>query len=186
MNHTQQQLLKLLGSGVSNAVAAQAVGITDAAVSQYLADPAFAAEVARARTDRLQAATKRDERYNEMEDVLLDKLESTLPFMHKPGEILGAIRIINNAQRRGAQAGADSSNQPQKIVVLNMPMQVVQRFTLNASSEVVEVENKTMATLPSDTLLKRMRTPDAASLPPPAIEPAREPVLIENTNNADN
>lgn len=183
MNHTQEQLLKLLSSGVSNAVAAQALGITDSAVSQYLAETEFANLVAAARVDNLQAATKRDRKYDAMEDTLLEKLESTLPFMVKPHEILGAIRIVNNAQRRGASSGADVNNQPQKVVVLNMPMQVVQKFTLNNNSEVVEVADKTMATLPSATLLKQMRA--SSPSPAPVINNIIEPLALTIEHKID-
>lgn len=151
------RILELLGSGLSAEVVASAVGVTPAYVSQLLSEQNFAEEVTKRRFANLQAATKRDATYDELEDALIAKMQDLLPMMFKPQEVLRAIAVINGAKRRGA--GAPEHTQINNTVVnLTLPAPILQQFITNANNQVIEVGNQTLVTMPSHQLLTQIKS----------------------------
>lgn len=149
----KQKLLELLGSGISQEAAANAVGCTPAYISQLMADEEFRASVVTRRVAALQAATERDGEYDSLEDELLAKLKKSLPLIIKPGEVLRAIQVINAAKRRGVAAADHAPQGGVNLVRLNLPKQLTIQFTMNATKEVVQVEGRELITMPSKQLL---------------------------------
>ena len=101
---TESRALSLLGQGLGAEIVASAVGVTVSRISQLLSDPEFSAQVAHLRYENLAKHNQRDNKYDVMEDDLLDKMKDLIPMMYKPFEVLKAIQIINQAKRRGASA----------------------------------------------------------------------------------
>lgn len=140
---TKEKIKSLLGKGLSPAVVATATGVSDSYISQLISDPHFAAEVAELRTAALQAHSDRDATYDSIEDSLLEKLKDCIDYMVKPGEILGAIKVINGAQRRGTNL-TNSTNGAltnQTVINLVMPNHVISSFATNANGQVVEAQH---------------------------------------------
>lgn len=162
---TRERALQLLGQGVQNSVVAAALGVTDSVISQLLAEPQFAAEVAALRYQNLTAATKIDAEYNDMEGELLKKLRRNLPLIQKPGEILKAIQVVNGAKRRGAQA-VDQQSVAAKVVQISLPKVIHNTYITNVNNQVVEVQDgtgagRTLVTVDSEKLESMAREREA-------------------------
>lgn len=147
-----ERLLQLLGSGVSPAIAATAVGCSESYVSQLMSTEEFAAKVAQLRFDNLQSNTKRDGRIDSLEDKLLDKMEETLPYVSRPAELTRMFQIINGAKRRGANIN-EQMPVANQVVNLMIPQLTINNFVLSSQKEIVEVDGKSLVTMPAKNLL---------------------------------
>jgi hypothetical protein len=155
----KDRILKLLGNGVAPSLVCCAVGCSESYVSQLLSDQEFAFEVAKLRCKDLEALRERDDRYDMLEDKLLDKLEHILPFLSRPRDIISALKEINQAKRRSTDLLA-TSQQPtvvNNIVVLHLPTRTTTAFSLNKNNEVVAIGEQSLATMPTSALLSSLR-----------------------------
>lgn len=148
---TEERALSLLASGIEPAVVAAALGVSVSRISQIVSEPAFAARLQEAKFTNLQKHNERDNNYDTIEDKLIKKLDNSLPFIMKPGEILGAIRVINAAKRRGISA-PEHVNAQQTVVQLTMPVMLVQKFTTNIHNQVVTAGQQDLVTIGSKNL----------------------------------
>lgn len=146
------RIIALLGNGVSNAIAASAVGCTESYISQLASDPEIADEIATLRFNNLQAASLRDKEVDTLEDSLLVKLKEVLPLMMRPGEILKAFAVVNAAKRRGASA-PEQTHIANQVIHLMLPKHTTVSFQLSAVKEIIEVEGRALVTMPSSQLL---------------------------------
>ena len=151
---TQERALTLLGAGVPQEVVASALGVTPGYVSQLLSNEDFAAEVVQLKFKALTANNARDQNYNKMEDRLLEKLERSLPLIIRPETILGALKIVNGAARRGHDT-ASTIVDKQNIVSVLLPVQIIQQFTTNIHNQVIKTGDKDLLTIQSSELLKK-------------------------------
>lgn len=149
---TREKALKLLGTGLGTEIVANALGVTPQAISNLLADEAFAAQVAEIRFTSLQKHNARDDRYDELEDSLLERFKSSASMMFKPAEILRAIQVINAAKRRGVSAPEQLTHQSE-VVNLTLPTQIVQHFTTNIQNQVITAGAQELLTVQAGTLL---------------------------------
>lgn len=155
----KQKILELLGSGLSNEIVADAVGVDSSYIAQLLSDEDFQNEVIKLRTLNLTAATDRDKRIDKIEDALIDKLSETVEYLHKPGDILRSFAVLNAAKRRGIPAQL-SAGLRQSVISLTLPSIIVRSFTKTAQGEVVGVEmetgSQTLVTMPTGQLLAQL------------------------------
>lgn len=164
---TEERALTLLGSGVPPESVAAALGVSASRISQLLSEPEFAAQVAELRFTSLQKHNDRDNKYDTMEDALLDRMRDCLPLMMRPMEILKAIQIINAAKRRGAST-PDSVTAQQTIISLTMPVQIINKFQTTANQQVTHAGDQELLTIQASTLLKEVQnaTPALATSEP--------------------
>lgn len=151
----QERCLKLLGSGLDNHIVATTVGCEPSYVSNLLADENFKNQVQLLRSKQLTKATERDNAIDDLEDYVLDKLKHSLEFVMLPDKLLGAFRVINQAKRRG-QAPAAGVVVNNTVVNLQLPPAILRQFTMNANQVVVEVEGRSMTTMPAKQLLENL------------------------------
>jgi len=145
--------LELLGSGVPQEAVASALGVTPSYISQLLSNPDFAASVTKLKYDALSKHTARDDTYDTIEDKLLTKLDKALPLMFRPTDIVGALKMINGARRRGTDS-KESIIAQQNIVEITMPTQIIQNFTTNVNNQVIKAGDQDLITIQSSQLLK--------------------------------
>jgi hypothetical protein len=150
-SRTEDRLLSLLGNGVSPAIAANSLGITESYVSQLLSREDFLARVTELRFENLQSATNRDHHYDEIEDTLLSRLEDNLPLIQKPQEVLRAIQVINAAKRRGSSVPESIISQS-TVINLTIPQTVVNKFSVNPQGQVTSIGDKSLLTIQSGAL----------------------------------
>lgn len=162
MSGTAERIKELLGSGLSNEVVANAVGVTPSYISQLMADTEFSAEVVAKRTQTLTGATVRDRSWDGIEDRLLEKLSSNVDngLIYKTTDLLRALSVVNGAKRRGAQQNG-SITMNKTVVTLTMPTVVLHNYKKNHNGEVIEVSNengetKTLVTMPAMALMRKL------------------------------
>lgn len=148
---TEERALKLLGSGIPPATVAASLGISQSRISQLLSDENFAAKVAERRFLSISKHNDRDDRYDELEVKLVEKIEDALPLMHRPMEIINAIRIINGAKRRGSSA-PESIQEKQSVIQLVVPITLINKFQTNLQGQVVSVGEQNLLTIQSGQL----------------------------------
>lgn len=177
---TEERAEELLGMGIGAEQVAAALGVTPARISQLLADTRFADRVAQLRYQNLQQHNKRDHKYDQIEDSLLEKLESSVPLMLKPETILKAINVVNGAKRRGASAPEQIVNQ-QNIVNIMIPQVLKQRFVKNSENQVVVAGEQELVTMQASSLLKKVEQPQ---IPAPEAPAAATPSDLVAEGNA--
>ena len=150
---TEGRALALLGAGVSPEQVASAIGVTVSRISQLLSDSEFAAEVAELRYQSLAKHNALDNKYDTLEDTLVDKIGTLIPYMMRPGEVLKAIQVINAAKRRGQSTPEQITNQ-QTVVTITMPTLIVNKFITNVNNQVIQAGNQELLTIQSGSLLK--------------------------------
>jgi len=154
----EENALELLGQGIDPTVVANALGVAAGRISQLLANKEFAKQVVERRFVALASHTKRDNRYDSLEDDLINKLESHIPFMSKTSDILNALRTVNSAKRRGQQV-PDSLTQADTIVPLVMPTVVIEKFSAvtNNINQVVHAGGQDLVTIQSGSLMDKWK-----------------------------
>lgn len=177
---TEERALALLGQGLGAEVVASAVGVSPSRISQLISDPEFAAKVAELRFSNLVKHNARDEKYDKLEDKLLDKMENLLPFMMKPFEVLKAISVINSAKRRGISTPEQITGQ-QTVIPLTLPVAILQNFSakniqVNIHNQVIKAGDQELVTVQSsrmDSLVSQLSQPKKELVYEPATNSAR-------------
>lgn len=140
MNTNRDRALTLLGQGHPQSVVASALGVSESYISQLLSDEQFSAQVQELRVASLSAATDLDNKYNNIENELLGKLENVAKLFVSPREILNALTKINAMKRRGASVAPEAIPK-ERIVVLELPQKVNYNFVTNINQQVVEIQS---------------------------------------------
>lgn len=179
---SQERIISLLGQGLSAEIVATAIGCDPSYISQLLSNEEIHRKVSELRIQNLQAATQRDNKWDSIEDKLLEamaaKVESSADFM-KPGDLIRFLAVVNAAKRRGAQT-QETMVVNNTIVNLTIPQQAVRMFTMNSSNQVIQVEGQSMLTLPSTNMRDLAKTKTPLALEAPSNEPTRSNLTTEN------
>jgi hypothetical protein len=129
-----------------------------------MAMPEVQAEVARLRTDTLEADLHADTQVSRVEGLALKKLEATIQLVRNPLEAARIFQIVNNAKRKALQnAGAQDINGGD-VITITLPAAVTAQVLIktNAQNQVIDVDGRSMAPLPS-RLLSSLRKPAAVA-----------------------
>lgn len=151
LTSAESRSLKLLGDGINPEQVAAATGLSASRISQLLSDPEFAEQVATLRYQNLVKHNERDLKYDELEDLFLQKLKDLAPFVMRPMEASRILQQLNSAKRRGASA-PDSITQKQEVIQLTLPVQIINQFKMNSQGQVVEAGHQQLITVQSNTL----------------------------------
>ena len=152
---TRERAKMLLGSGQPPLVVAQAIGVDHSRIAQLLAEPEFAREVAEMRFKNLQDQAARDQKYDSLEDTLIEKLKDCVEYIVKPMELVRALKEVNSMKRRGV-LDPTAGQQFNTVVQLQLPTAVKAKFTVDASGIIVSVGERPMVTMPANVLLKEI------------------------------
>lgn len=170
-NGNDGKILTLLGQGIDANIVASAVGVSEAYISQLISDPIFAARVYELRFKALAKHSERDNIYDETEDTLLVKLKHMIPLMFKPMEVLAAIRVINQAKRRGA-GFSPTAQTTAPTVSLTLPISIINQFRLDSNNQVIQAGQQALITVQSGNMNKLLearqgKAPQNEQLLPP-------------------
>lgn len=160
----KQKILSLLGSGIDAGQVASAVGVTPSYISQLLADPDFALLVAEKRTLELTQAKSIDEKWDNFEERLLEKLNDLIPFFSSPRHILDALKLANMAKRKTALNTSQSSGSMNKTyVTINVPRIIIQQYKIDMAGGMVEVAGRSLQPMSSNLLLQTLKARNGGS-----------------------
>lgn len=155
-NSTQDRALKLLMKDLPPSIVASTLGVTPAAISQYLADDEFSAALVAGKFEKLKAAANRSEMYDALEDTLLQKLKDSVSMLFDPLKIARILQTIT-ASRPKISVAQEIPLETSRQVVLNMPTQVIQHFTTNIQNQVVKVGERDLTTVQSANMEELVR-----------------------------
>ena len=159
----QDRIVEMLGNGIPPANVAIALGCSESLVSQVLSQDGVSEQVTALRAARFAEFAEHDTSIETAESKALKRLDSLIPFITKPAEAARVFGILNGAARKtGAAAGATAS--PSTVVQLNLPKAAQVSFTLTTDKQVIEVEGRSMVTMPAKSLAARLEQRNAARL----------------------
>lgn len=156
MGATEKKALDLLGANWGPELVAQTLGVSVSRVSQFLADPVFAAAVQEKRFQALQKHTDHDNRLDRMEHKIAENLERSISFMMKPADQMRALETLNRLKRRGT-VDSGTNEATSNVVTLLMPTFVTQKFTTNINNQVIQAGGQILETIQSSTLMRQAK-----------------------------
>jgi hypothetical protein len=150
---TEERAMDLLGKGIPPNVVANTLGVDISRISQYLSDDKFALKVVEKKFAALAKHNEHDDNIDNTEAILLKKIKDSLPFITRPMEMVRAFQILNQAKRKGQSVPETLTNQ-QKIIQLNIPQILIDKFQTNIHNQVTQVGQQTLVTIQSGQMLK--------------------------------
>lgn len=153
----RDRALELLGSNMNPSMTASILGCSEGLISQYMSDEGFATQVAQRRLKNLQATIQRDNKWDNIEDMLLDKLKDLIPMMFDPMKIIRLVHTANVAKRRGAISNLDPTTTPQTVVPLVVPVNVAVQFMLNGNNEVIDVGGRSLTPMTQTGVMSELK-----------------------------
>jgi hypothetical protein len=177
----KDQIIEMLGRGIPATQVAAAVGCDDSYISQLLASEEVSQQVSEAKAKNFSAFIAHDNDINAAEEAALKKVVGLVPFITKPSEAVRVFSVLNAAKRRTADAASNSQAVAQ-TVSLELPAAARVRFTLTQDKQVIEIEGRSMATLPAKSLAARLEQRNAARLLTSEI-PASLPFTVTNVGD---
>lgn len=179
----REDIEKFLTLGLSQEQVAKKLNVSSGLVSQIANESEIKQKVTKARLDFLDAATARDQKYNEIEDVLLEKAKAALPSIWKPQDILRALMAINKAERRGAssqQMAEILSKSESSVVTIQLPERLKTKYIKSSRKEVVEINGRPLITKDSRLLLEEIQ--DVSDVSESNLEPVPLPRPESHSN----
>jgi len=171
----------MLGQGLSATQVASAVGCDDSYISQLLADENISNQIQALRAENFSKYVEQDRLLDQAEAKALEKLSSLAGFISKPTEAARVYSILNAAKRRTV----DQVNQQQAVaqtVALDLPAAARVRFTLTNDKQVIEIEGRSMTTMPARNLAARLEQRNATRLldmQVPAVLDVKTETIVE-------
>lgn len=154
----REKAISYLGHGLSQVLVSQILGVSESYIAQFLSEPGVAEQVSALKAAKFDAISKRDQGYDDVEDVLLARMRVVAPMLSRPSDISVALRTINGARRRSQELVSPSSQSENvsSVVVLNMPILAVNTFSLNKENEIVAINEKPLAAMASSLLMQKL------------------------------
>ena len=162
MDTLQEKLLGFLAAGVPQTAAALAAGCTDGYISQLMQEPHFRKLLAERGAAKLEVALKHDTSIEAIESRALTAIGDKLPFVRSPVEAAKIFQILNSAKKRLHEQPGGGSNEALQHVTIVLPRAAQIHLQMNSLRQVIEVEGRSMATLPSRALPSLAAERDAA------------------------
>lgn len=149
---TRDKIIGYLGRGVSPLVTATSCGVTPAYVSQLLDLAEVRDEIALKRAGLLEEALESDSTVERIERAALKQVEAKLPFVRTAIEAVKIAATLNGMKRKAASTDQSSDVLAAQQVTILLPRAASVNLKINENSQVIEVEGRAMAPLPSKAL----------------------------------
>jgi hypothetical protein len=149
---TKEKLLGYLAAGVAPLVAANAAGVEPGYVTQLLQQEDFRQALALKGSELLEGALSHDRKLDKLEDKALNMVEQKLPFVRTATEAAKIFQTLNASKRRAMATDTNTSNLGAQTVTIVLPQAAAAFIKVNTTNQVIEVEGRTMAPLPSRSL----------------------------------
>lgn len=177
--NTEEKALALLGSGtLSLEVIANTLGVETSRISQLMAREDFAAQVQELRIKNFSAHIERDKKIDAIEDDLIGRVEESINLIMRPMELIRALETVNRMKRTSVQA-VEPVSAHEKIIPLQLPQVVINKFTTNIQNQVVQAGNQSLVTIGSSALMEKLKTRNAKKQEVQEIQ--KQELLLENT-----
>lgn len=150
----KDRIISLLGHGISPTVVASAVGVDPSYVSQLLELPEVQEAVSLARSQSIEENLSIDSTIKQVEKAAVERLKNQLIFARTPLETARIFQILNSARRHAEETSHNGRVSESGAITITLPATAVSQLgiRLNSSSQIIEVDGKTMAPMPSKSL----------------------------------
>ncbi len=153
MQHTR--IIELTSRGYAPAIVASACGITTTEVLELLSLPEVREQVSALRLTTAVRHVEQDTSIDSLETAALEKMHKLLPFITDPMKALRVYQVANAAVRKAPTSQTSNDNRA-PTVVINLPAHAALQFRMSTDKQIVEVDGRSVATLPSNVLAKRL------------------------------
>lgn len=169
----RRKIIDLLGAGVPPTQVAMACGVTDSYVSQLLSQEEVSAEVTELRAKRAHQYIEHDDRLDTDEEVARRLVRRNLDnALLKPMEALAHFKVLNGARRQAQSAVAQTP--VATVVNLQLPAITHVQFRMTTEKQVIEVDGRSLATMPASTVNRLLREKKAGDSLQQSLEMATE------------
>ena len=159
----REKIIEMLGSGIPATQVASAVGCDDSYISQLLSEPGVCEQVTALKAEHFSKYVEQDQLADDAEAAALAKVSSLIPFITRPAEAVRVYSVLNAAKRRTADS-MNASAPIAQTVALELPESARVRFTITPDKQVIEIEGRSMTTMPAKSLAARLEQRNAARL----------------------
>lgn len=159
----QDKIIEMLGRGIPATQVASAVGCDDSYISQLLSSPAISEQVANLRATHFSSYIALDKKVDDAEEAALSRMSSLIPFITKPSEAARIYSVLNSARRRTEDASS-AQQAPAQTVIIDLPEVARVSFTMTPQKQVIEIEGRSMTTMPAKSLAARLEQRSASRL----------------------
>lgn len=146
------KLVGFLAAGVPPSAAASAAGVTPAYVTQLLDDDEFRSAIVEASAASLEAAIAKDTKVEDIKTKALRVIEQKLPFVRTALEAARIYKMLDDTKKQAPTGNQQTGQAGITMVNIFLPRAAGGSLKLNTLNQVIEVDGKTMATLPSREL----------------------------------
>lgn len=151
----EQRIISLASSGMSGVSIASMLNVDKSYVSQILGKEHIT-EAVQLKTLAINASYQElDDKWDSLEEALLDKVTKQLPFLDVKAATNLLIAANNAKRRRGLEQQIANQNNQINVTNITLPSRIVSRFTVNENNEITEVDGKILDTMPSRNLLNK-------------------------------
>lgn len=145
--------------GATISSVAERLSCTPSAIHQAIQnDEKLARDILEAKVKNARDGIELDDKYDKLEKKALDQLEKVLPFVSDPMKLARIAQTMNAAKRRG---GAAVEQETGTVVRLTLPNAIKARIELSAKSEVVQVDDRPLVTMPAAQLAEKLKARSA-------------------------
>lgn len=159
----KDRIIEMLGKGIPATQVASAVGCDDSYISQLLSQEGVVEKITALKVEHFSGFVEQDAILDDAEAAALQKVAYLVPFITRPAEAVRVFATLNAARRRTT----DSASNAQAIaatVSLELPEASRVRFTLTHDKQVIEIEGRSMTTMPARSLAARLEQRNAARM----------------------
>jgi hypothetical protein len=180
----KDKIIEMLGRGITPTQVSLAVGCDDSYISQLMSDENIALQVANLRASHFSNYVAQDRELDTAEEEALTRLKHLVPFITKPSEAARVYSVLNAAKRRTADSSAIASA-PAQTVMLEIPQAARVSFTLTVDRQVIEVQGRSMTTMPAKSLAAQLDQRNAqrlldSKIPSTLLNASQKPIHPED------
>src|SRR6478736_8339071 len=99
----RDRIKEMLGKGLQQSVVASAVGCDPSYISQLMEEEEFKMAVLIARATTLEGGIKRDNSWDEIEEMALAKAKDGMNYLSNPRDLIRIAHLANGAKRRAVE-----------------------------------------------------------------------------------
>lgn len=152
----KEKIIEMLSNGIPQHLVASACGVSNGYVSQLMSDEGIFAQVAEAKIKNVEKSLLVDDMMDDIEALALEKMKALLPFITRPLDAARLFQTVNGAKRRTAEVvGLQNPTAP--TVQINIATSAAVQFKLSSDQQVVEVDGRSLTTLPTRQLVERLK-----------------------------
>jgi hypothetical protein len=159
----RDKIIEMLGKGIPATQVASAVGCDDSYISQLMAEEGVEARVIELKAAHFSQYVEQDQKLDDAEAQALEKVAQLVPFITRPAEAVRVYGVLNAAKRRTVDT-ANAAGVVAQTVHLELPEAARVRFTITSDKQVIEIEGRSMTTMPAKSLAAQLEQRNAARL----------------------